>query len=545
MKGRDLKKILNDFTTVLNGSGAGKGRSIENTAAELAQGVENASGRSLTGYRHGMNSLDSHERTQDLDCHYPLNGNPTVEQYKQMYDEEGIAARLVGCMPASCWGMYPDVFINEGRQKHPWEIALKKLSNRIPYMSYMSRLDRISRIGHYGVMLYGFNDSADLSKPVRRNKKLQLKYLRCYQEYYAPINKLVLNPKNERNGYPLTYNITMGLSNVDSNGMGGRSPMMMESDQLSLNGTPVHWSRILHVADNRDDNEIYGVPVMQQLFRRLLDLRKVYASSAEMYFQGAFPGFSFETHPDLADDADLDIDSIIEVLEDYQNHFKRYLASTGGVFKSLAPQVSDPSKQIEAYVAAICAVVGIPIPVFMGQESGQLASSINFKMFNTRIRERQLLHCEPNMLRTFFGDMEKYGVLPKRKDGDEIKVNWRDPNTMSDKEKADVAVSYSQVLMQYAQSGAEKIVPMEYLYTWMLNMTESMSDDILTKVLQMKDGDYITKELWTATQAQQKAAVAGAQAKNVPSGGGKIKKTQKQTKAGAASRSKRSKPIAA
>src|SRR5207245_991863 len=107
----------------------------------------------------------------------------------------------------------------------------------------------------------------------------------------------------------------------------------------------VHWTRVTHVADNLKMSPIYGVPRMQQVWNRLYDLRKIYSSSGEAYWKGAFPGLAFETRPEVEDQGPLpdeDVKKLKESILDYQSGQQKSLILAGMSVKTLPPGIVAP-----------------------------------------------------------------------------------------------------------------------------------------------------------------------------------------------------------
>jgi hypothetical protein len=100
-------------------------------------------------------------------------------------------------------------------------------------------------------------------------------------------------------------------------------------------------------------------------------------------------------------------------IENYVNSLQRYLALTGMSAKTLAPQVSDPSSQIDKHLEAICIQLGIPKRIFMGSERGELASSQDDASWNDRLKARQQGYITPRIIVPFVDRLIAVGVLPE------------------------------------------------------------------------------------------------------------------------------------
>ncbi len=264
----------------------------------------------------------------------------------------------------------------------------------------------------------------------------KLLFMRPYPEYLVQIVRYEWNVRNPRFGLPVMYRVTLNDPREQHSGVG-----------LPLATVFVHWTRVVHLADNLGSSEIFGVPRMRPVLNRLLDLRKLYGGSAEMYWRGAFPGLAFETHPELGGDVEVDHATTKDMMENYMNGLQRYLTLTGMRARSIAPQVVDPTPQINVQLEGVCIQLGVPKRVFSGSERGQLASSQDDATWNDRLRERQRDYVTPRIIVTFVDRLIFLGVLPKPLKG--YKVDWPDLTSQSDKEKAIVAVGRTKAMSQY------------------------------------------------------------------------------------------------
>lgn len=119
-------------------------------------------------------------RDLDRECGYPSTYAVGPDFYRQLYDRDPIANRVVQLMPKECWQKTPRVYEDED-SKHvtPFEEAWDNLSSQLaPERSwfqdeegslvweYLRRADEISGIGAFGVILLGLDDGADMRDPV-------------------------------------------------------------------------------------------------------------------------------------------------------------------------------------------------------------------------------------------------------------------------------------------------------------------------------------------------------------------------------------------
>lgn len=245
-----------------------------------------------------------------------------------------------------------------------------------------------------------FGPSEEFAKPSRKQHKLL--FMRVFDESLVQVVRYEWNIRNPRFGQPVMYRITLNDPRQPHSGVG-----------LPLATVYVHWSRFVHVADSLQSSEIFGTPRMQPCLNAILDLKKVRGGSAQMYWQGAFPGLSVESNPQMGPDVEIDIPGTQQQIADYYANLKRALVVMGMTVKSLAPQVSDPTAQINVQTEAICIAIACPVRVFKGSERGEQASSQDDSKWNDRLRHRQLFYITPRVIVAFIDRCIAIGVLPE------------------------------------------------------------------------------------------------------------------------------------
>lgn len=471
-----------------------------------------------------VQSLLDPRRNIDDECGYPSTENITRDDYRTLYDREPVAARVVEVLPHESWQMQPTVFETEDvKQDTELEKAWSKLGRSLrgeswyqdeegnPIWEELRRIDVQSGIGSFGVLLLGLDDGLELSEPaagveeqnsaatvVERDGKgkvakvevaevtgnyeltvnqneisgRRLLFLRSFDESLITISRYEGNSTSPRFGQPLEYSITFNDPN---------STLWTETTQ-PLATKRVHWTRVIHVADNLGSSEIFGVPRMRPVYNRLFDLRKLYSGSAEMYWKGALPGWALETDPRLGVDAAVepDAEAIKEHMERYMTGLQRYLLAAGVTVKSLAPQVVDPTPQIEVQIEAICIQKGIPKRIFVGSERGELASSQDKRTWNGRLHDRQINYITPRIIVPFIDRLIMVGVLPKPTG---YSVAWPDLNTLTEEEQAAVGLKRTESMAKYVQGSVESLMaPMDYLVR-VLGMTEEEAEAVVRQAL--------------------------------------------------------------
>lgn len=403
-------------------------------------------------------SADDAMEYVDAACKYPI--ELTTKNYLDLYEREGLAARVVNVFPQESWSLDPLVYEIEDEKETTFEKAFIDLEKKINLFYYLELVDILSGIGRFGVLFLGFNDGADPKTAVAKidsdgklikvkRKSMQLMYVRPLHEGCVKIKKIDHNIRSPRYGLPEVYEITF----QDANDQSGEV----------LRGTyEVHWSRILHVADNRGTSQIYGSPRIRLVFNRIFDMKKTVGGSAEMFWKGAFPGISFEAIPEVASgDVEFDAEAHKEEIRKWNQGLQRYITLIGMTAKSLAPQIADPESHVRVEVGMIAASLPVPLRVFLGSEEAKLASSQDIRTHHSRINRRRMRYLTPFLLNPLVERLIAVGSLPKPK---EVKVAWPDLNELGQNDQATTAVKITDALSKYVASDVEQIFPLkEYL----------------------------------------------------------------------------------
>jgi hypothetical protein len=299
--------------------------------------------------------------------------------------------------------------------------------------------------------------------------KRKLLYIRAFDESLIQITQYENRRHHPRFGMPIMYRVTFNDPADQGQGIG-----------LDTSTEDVHWSRIIHLADNRGSSEVMGVPRMRPIFNRLSDLRKLYGGSAEMYWRGAFPGLAFETHPTLGSEAHIDHAAVKDQVEDYQNTLQRYLAVDGVTVNSISPQVVDPTPHIDGQITAVCILLGVPKRIFMGSEQGSMASGQDDGTWNGRLKERQTNYITPRIIIPFIDRLIQAKVLPEPIG---FSVVWPELDSATPLDKANIANFRTTALTAYLSGGGENLMSPKDFLVRIMGFKEKEAEEVLNATL--------------------------------------------------------------
>jgi len=471
--------------------------------------VDELIANAMTQRSNYMNRLLDARRDIDAECGYTRVSDLTLEHYQTMYDAEGIAQRVVEVLPEETWKVQPSIYEDEDPDsstsfEESWTEFCRGLLGEEswygdeagnPVWEYLGRVDKLSGIGYYGVLLLGLDDGKPLNEPVEGNAH-KVTFLRCFSNHLASIAAFETDPSLPRYGKPTSYNLKF-------------SDPSKVSDVVAFEPSEtvnVHWTRVLHVADTLESSEVFAVPRMRPVFNRLQDLQKLYAGSAEMYWLGALPGLAFETHPQLgADWSDDSLEGVREAVMAYKDGLQRHLAVAGTQVKTLAPQVVDPSAQIDKILEAICIKLGIPKRVFMGSERGELSSGQDKDTWNERLVGRQKNYVTPRIIVPFIDRLIMLGVLQEPKE--EYHIEWPDLDELRPKDQVEIAARKTEAIVKYVGGNGDNLIEPEMFLTKILGIEEDEAKEIIDATAEyVEEQEPTTAELLEQQQLEQSQA---------------------------------------
>ena len=290
-------------------------------------------------------------------------------EYQKMYDRNGVAHRVVELFPVECWQQVPQIYDSDAPAQSQFELQIRDLFRRHNIWSILRRVDVLSGIGNYGVLLMGVGDGKPLREPVDLTplpngepRKYKLQYIRAFPHSQVSIIQSVSDKSSRRYGHPLYYLIQSQPNNFLTDIEGN----------LDMTQQEVHWTRIIHIADNREVSEIFGIPRLQLVYNTLLDLDKVFGSSGEMFWKGAYPGFVVEATDNQLGTVQIDSESIRHEIEKYENNLQRWMALKNAHVNPLSSSYSDPSNHVKACLEQIALAIGCPMRILMGSERGEI-----------------------------------------------------------------------------------------------------------------------------------------------------------------------------
>lgn len=370
----------------------------------------------------------------------------TIEAIRERYARGGIAARVVDALPKATWrGGLELVEDDDPKTDTEFEKAWKALDKRLKIVPKFQRIDILAGLSSYAVLLIGadgeFNTELPKGKPdgsgittltpfsgglgpqwIQSNRRAISQTTSLGAD--ATIIEFDTDTHSERFGQPLFYRLKrVGLD----------SPAM---------GVDVHWSRVIHIAEEVLDDDVYGQPALERVWNLLDDLDKVTGGGAEAFWIRANQGLNInlDKEMDLGGPNTEEAEALKAEIMKYVHGMQRVMKTRGAEVKTLGSDVADFQNPADAILTQIAGAKAIPKRILTGSEMGELASSQDRENWRDQVVGRREGYADPMIVRLLVDRLIAYGHLPEVK---EYKVRFAAITTMTEEEKAAGALKWA------------------------------------------------------------------------------------------------------
>lgn len=346
-----------------------------------------------------------------------------VDHYRAEYRRGGIASRIVEAYPRATWGGGADLQEDpEPAVVTPFETAALELFERLDVWARLLRADILAGIGRYSAILIGAPGEPNEELP-RLQGPEQVLYLTPLPEDRAKVREWVEDPQDPRFGLPLSYTLNLGKTTS-------------KAEALTR---PVHWSRIIHVAEGTLEDDVHGRPRLEAVWNYLQDLLKIIGGGSEAMWRTAAPRWQLDLDPELELGEDEE-SNLKDETDEFIHGFKSFFRSRGVKVNPLIASTSAFKTNAEAVIQLISATTGIPYRILTGSERGELASTQDRNNWNDRIGERRREFARP-VVGQLLERLIEHGALPEP---ETWKLVWPDSDELTEDEKAAVAKEYAE-----------------------------------------------------------------------------------------------------
>ncbi len=404
---------------------------------------------------------------------YPL--TLKYEDFLTKYVRQDIAKAIIDRPVKATWQGPLELIESDISEDTVFEEEWVKLNRKYGIKPKLARVDRLTGLGRYGVLVLGLDDVTNresLKNPVKGGNR-KLHYIKPFGEKSAQIAELESNPGNERYGLPKMYTIEVQDVGTESSSF-----------------IQIHHTRVIHITDGSLESEIFGVPVLESVYNRLMDLEKIVGGDAEMFWRGARPGYEGKVDKDYQMTEQMRED-LIDQLDEYENDLRRFLINEGVDIEALTQQISDPLNHVDIQIQMISAVTGIPKRILIGSERGELASTQDTSEWKEYVQARREDHAELSIVRPLVDRLIELGILPAPKD--DYTVKWNDLHSLSEKERVEIGKGRANALREYTYNPiSQELIPPDAFFEFLLGLTTEQ----ITLISKMRDDMILEDELY-------------------------------------------------
>jgi hypothetical protein len=389
------------------------------------------------------------ENNRDLWTVFGYTRQLRVEDMYVKYRRQDVAKTLVDAPADALWTRPPILTAENPEFLDAWA----SLCGSFPVWDTFRRADITTGYGRFGIIVIGLNDGLKLDQPAKFTKmngataKNKVTYLQPFSELGVQVSDYVQDSASPRFGLPESYQISI---NQTEQGVAGRA---ISAPRFSHK---VHWTRVIHIADNVVEDTVFGIPRLEPVYNLLDDLLKVAGGAAETYWLTANRGMQMDLDKDMQLET-ADAEALEDEVEEYHHNLRRFLRTRGVKVTELGTRTATARDPIDAIISLIAATSRIPQRLLMGSEAGQLASEQDRANWAERVGERRKKFAEPRVLAPAIDQFVSLGLLPQPVN---MKIEWPDAfilgpleSAQTSAQKARSAANLSKVLIDHPNDG--------------------------------------------------------------------------------------------
>lgn len=399
-------------------------------------GIVNALVSTLRRFGGGFGFGISPDGKRDYNQIYGYGEQLSFTDFYGMYRRGGIASAVVKKLPKACWGEVPTILSGDvpilGDE-------LKTLS-KMGFFSALQRADILNRIGSYSVLLIGVPDGLDLNQPIgSAGNKLDGLYFNPYNFNGIVIKSYDTDPASPRYNLPMIYQLQTGSSG---------------SSTQQMNSFDVHWSRVIHLAEDALDNVIEGQSALEQPFNALTDTEKVRGASAEAFFRNARQQRAIEADKDAKlDPASGAVDKLKDNIDAFDQGWESTIRLQNMSVKNLPVSLADPASTFNIAIETISGQTGIPIRILTGKGGGATTGEEDRASWNQLIADRRVDFCNGVLFRGL-QILADAGLLELP---EVAEADWSEQSSTTEKDKAQINKTKADTFKQVVEAMSKPV----------------------------------------------------------------------------------------
>jgi hypothetical protein len=341
------------------------------------------------------------------------------------YFRQDIAKRVCDQPPEAIWA-YPPEITNKAVGK-----LWKDLQNK-NILPALLQADKLLNFDAFSILWLGL--PGDPMSPAPKMKSIDdIMYISAHGAGSVIVNKYDDDPKSERFGLPVLYNVKIERAGITT---------------TSALGKQVHWSRLVHLCDTPLQGRAFSQPRLEVVNNILDDILKVAGGSAETFWLASNRGMQVDVDKDMQFDQGS-AKALSDEVDEYQHQLRRVLKTRGVKVTNLGSDIADPSSTFTTLIGLLSGATNIPQRVLLGAEAGQLASQQDRANWSEFVDRRRKVYAEPYALLPLFTRFIDLGLLNPG-DTDNLEYEWppafrqnplEDSQTMSAQARAMINLS--------------------------------------------------------------------------------------------------------
>lgn len=366
---------------------------------------------------------------------YPDQDSLTFEDYWNLYDRNPIAGNIVKKPIFYSWKNNPNILEDDDEEDDTqFEADIKTIQENTKLFHYMKRADKISGIGQFGILLIG-TSKGQLNEPLEDNElngPEDILYVKPYHQGSIEIKEYYEDETNKKFGQPKFYKVEIEYPDTGQN-----------------QTKTVHESRVIHIAENKDESDVAGRPRLKRAYNNLIDLLKVVGGGAETFWLNARNPKQFQPKEGYNFGPD-EKEEVKEEITKFYHELNRWIQTKGIEVNELTNDIADPSGNFETVIKLLASAANMPVRILIGSEAGELASTQDERNWLSYIENRRESHVNPEIIESFIDWGIKKGVISEPKDG--YKIKWPNLSQLSATEKSEILEKVSKSLQNMAPS---------------------------------------------------------------------------------------------
>lgn len=402
-------------------------------------------------------------------------GSIKFKDYNKLFLRGGLASRLIKIPAKHSWQSAPELIEADNDIKNVYDSIFNNRHLK-PY-SYFERGDIISGIGEFGIIHIGVNDGEDdLSKPIKEGSITDpedILFFEVYDQGHIKIREYE-EGNNRRHGLPKMYQVnTWDMPNKSKTKY-------------------IHWTRVIHLADNKTLDDVFGEPRLRDIFNLLVDLEKVRGSGAEGFYRQVMDKILFDLDKDAKPNEE-EKEKMRKDMKLLMYGLKSYMRTSGITPKTIDTDIKSNKDQFDVIINCICGTKGYARKYLLGAERGEISSAMDVYTFFNQMETRRRKYVEPEILNRFMDRLAYFGLFDKP---DKYTWKWRSLYELSPLEKAELAKTVALTIKLLGTSDAiGSIVTQEEVRTNILGWDgdyEDLGDGIAQFIKEKHNDEYET-----------------------------------------------------